>query len=222
MQESTLKELPLKHLIRPDTSGDPKPPALFMMHGYGSDEADLFSFAPALPKDLFVISLRAPYALPPYGNAWYAINFDAPRGKWNDVGQALKSRDLLLQTIEEAIGAYGLDPNRISLLGFSQGSILSYALALSHPGRIKAVIALSGYIDREMLPPGFQEKDLSSLQVYASHGSSDMVIPVGWARQSADLLQTLGVSHKYEEFPAGHGVSPENLASFKSWMQGKY
>lgn len=222
MQESTLKKLPLNHLIRPDISGTQQPPALFMMHGYGSDEADLFSFASALPQDLFVISLRAPYSLPPYGNAWYAINFDAPRGKWNDVGQALESRDLLLQTIDEAIAAYGLDPHRISLLGFSQGSILSYALALSQPGRFKAVIALSGYIDREMLPAGFEDKDLSTLQVYASHGTSDMVIPVGWARQSADLLQTLGVPHRYEEFPAGHGVSPENLASFKSWMQGKY
>ncbi len=222
MQENALKKLPLHHLARPDTPGARQPPALFMLHGYGSDEADLFSFAPALPRDLFVISLRAPYALPPYGNAWYAINFDAPRGKWNDVGQALKSRDLLMQTIDEAIGAYGLDSDRISLLGFSQGSILSYALALSQPGRIKAVIALSGYIDREMLPPDFEDKDLSTLQVYASHGTSDMVIPVGWARQSADLLKTLGVPHRYEEFPAGHGVSPENLDSFKSWIQGRY
>ena len=214
--------LPLHHLIRPNKDGNPNPPALLMLHGFGSNEEDLFSFAEELPEDLFVISLRAPYSLPPYGFAWYSINFDAPRGKWNDVSQARESRDLLLQTLDQAIRGYQLNPDRVCLLGFSQGSILSYALALSYPSRIKAVIALSGYIDPEMLAAGYREKDLSSLQVYASHGQADMVIPVAWARQTDALLSDLGIAHQYEEYPMGHGVSPENLASFISWMQGKY
>lgn len=216
------ENLPLTHLLRPNTDGEPKPPALFMLHGFGSNEEDLFSFAPELPTDLFVISLRAPYQLPPYGHAWYSINFEAPRGKWNDVGQAIKSRDLLLETIDEAIEKYHLDPERISLLGFSQGSILGYALALSHPERIKSVIALSGYVDPEMLVPDYRAKDLSGLKVYASHGQEDMVIPVAWAQQSADFIKSLGIDSQYEEFPVGHGVSPRNMANFISWMTGKY
>jgi phospholipase/carboxylesterase len=214
--------LPLQHLVRPNTNGESTPPALFLLHGFGSNEEDLFSFAPELPADLFVISLRAPYELPPYGHAWYAINFEAPRGKWNDVGQAVKSRDLLLETIDEAIEKYGLDPDRISLLGFSQGSILSYSLALSYPERIKSVVALSGYVDQEMLPPDLRDKDLSRLQIYASHGQVDMVIPVSWAQQAADFIDSLGIDHRYKEFPVGHGVSPENLADFKAWLKGKY
>ncbi len=222
MEGKIQPDLPLQHLLRPNTDGNPKPPALFMLHGFGSNEQDLFSFAPELPEDLFVISLRAPYELPPYGNAWYAINFEAPRGKWNDVGQAVKSRELLLKTIDAAIENYQLDPGRISLLGFSQGSILSYALALSYPDRIKCVVALSGYVDPEMLLPGYQEKDLGKLQIYASHGQVDMVIPVAWAQQTADLIESLGIEHRYREFPVGHGVSPENLADFKAWIKGRY
>jgi len=222
MDEIKREKLPLHHLLRPNTDGKPKPPALFMLHGFGSNEEDLFSFAPELPGDLFVISLRAPYELPPYGNAWYAINFEAPRGKWNDVGQAVKSRELLLETITEAITKYRLDPDRISLLGFSQGSILSYALALSYPEKIKSVIALSGYVDPEMLIPGYQDRDLSQLQIYASHGQVDMVIPVAWAQQAADFIDALGIDHRYREFPIGHGVSPENLADFMTWLEGKY
>jgi len=222
MDEIKREKLPLHHLLRPNTDGKPKPPALFMLHGFGSNEEDLFSFAPELPGDLFVISLRAPYELPPYGNAWYAINFEAPRGKWNDVGQAVKSRELLLETITEAITKYRLDPDRISLLGFSQGSILSYALALSYPEKIKSVIALSGYVDPEMLIPGYQDRDLSPLQIYASHGQADMVIPVAWAQQAADFIDALGIDHRYREFPIGHGVSPDNLADFMTWLEGKY
>lgn len=216
------EKLPLDHLLRPNTDGEPRPPALFMLHGFGSNEQDLFSFAPELPEDLFIISLRAPYQLPPYGHAWYSINFEAPRGKWNDVEQAKNSRDLLLETIEEAIAKYHLDADRISLLGFSQGSILSYALALSHPERVKSVIALSGYVDPEMLAPEYRRGNLSDLQIYASHGQTDMVIPVAWAQQSADFIKSLGIDLHYEEFPLGHGVSAQNLANFKSWMKGKY
>ncbi len=216
------ENLPLHHLLRPNADGEPRPPALFMLHGFGSNEEDLFSFAPELPDDLFVISLRAPYQLPPYGHAWYSINFEAPRGKWNDVGQAIKSRELLLETIETAIAKYHLDASRISLLGFSQGSILSYALALSYPERVKSVIALSGYVDPEMLAPEYRSRDLSGLKVYASHGQTDMVIPVAWAQQSAEFIKSLGIDLQYEEFPVGHGVSPQNLANFKSWMKGKY
>ena len=84
----------LDHLQRPSTLSD-SAPLLIMCHGYGSDENDLFSFASELPDDLFIISLKAPYQLQPFGNAWYAINFDAEQGKWSNNEQAISSRDLI-------------------------------------------------------------------------------------------------------------------------------
>ena len=70
----TTAPLSLEHIIRPSTITNGKPPVLFMLHGYGSNEEDLFSFAPELPGELCIISIRAPYTLQPYGYAWYAIN----------------------------------------------------------------------------------------------------------------------------------------------------
>ena len=216
------KELSLHHLIRPARSGTTSPAGIFLLHGYGSNEEDLFSFAPDLPEDLFVVSIRAPYSLEPFGYAWYAINFEAERGKWNDTAQAIESRDAVERFIEEAIEAYGIDPMRISLLGFSQGTILSYALALSSPERFKALVALSGYIDASMLSDGYREKDHSKLEIYASHGQLDMVIPPAWAQQSSELLNEMGIEHRFEEFPVGHGVSPANFTSFRKWLEGRY
>ncbi|MEP2277858.1 MAG: phospholipase, partial [Maribacter sp.] len=72
----TTAPLSLEHIIRPSSLTDKKPPVLFMLHGYGSNEEDLFSFAPELPEELCIIAVRAPYILQPYGYAWYAINFD--------------------------------------------------------------------------------------------------------------------------------------------------
>ena len=76
----TTAPLSLEHLIRPSSLTEGKPPVMFLLHGYGSNEEDLFSFAPELPEELCIISVRAPYPMEPYGNAWYAINFDGATG----------------------------------------------------------------------------------------------------------------------------------------------
>lgn len=218
----TTAPLSLEHLIRPSTRTEGKPPALFMFHGYGSNEEDLFSFAPELQQEFCVISVRAPYPMQPFGNAWYAINFDAQQGKWSDDEQAKESREKIVLFIEEACKTYGLDDNNVTLLGFSQGTILSYAVALSYPEKIKNVVALSGYINEGILKPGYEEKAHSELKIYSSHGQVDQVIPPEWAQRAPEFLKALGIEHVYEEFPVGHGVAPQNFHSFKKWLNDKY
>ncbi|MDO5970180.1 alpha/beta fold hydrolase [Flavivirga aquimarina] len=208
--------LSLHHIVRESTLTE-NAPLLIMMHGYGSDENDLFSFANELPEEFFIISVRAPYTMQPFGNAWYAINFDAEKGKWNDNEQAIESRDLISKFIDEAIDSYPVDKNNVSLLGFSQGSILSYAIALTYPEKIKNIVALSGYISKDILPED-TTKDYSHLNFYCSHGNVDQVIPVDWARQTAPYLSSLNIKHQYSEFPVGHGVAPQNFYEFKNWL----
>ena len=211
--------LSLDYLLRPSTSAVDKKPAIFLFHGYGSNEEDLFSFAPELPSELMVFSVKAPYDLDPFGHAWYAINFDAEQGKWSDDEQAKQSREKIVKFIDEAIVAYNLDSENISLLGFSQGTILSYAVALSYPGKVKNVIALSGYINEKILLEGYEKKDHHELNFYISHGQVDQVIPLEWAQKAPDFLKKLGITPKYEEFPIGHGVSQQNFYSFKKWLE---
>lgn len=215
------KNLSLHHLVKESSIKDKNAPALIMLHGYGSDSNDLFSFSGELPEELFIISAQAPYPLPPYGNAWYAINFDNTGGKFSDDVQAISSRKKILEFIDEVIENYPVDPDNITLLGFSQGTILSYAVALSHPEKIKNVIALSGYINEDILEKGYENNDFFRLSIYASHGTQDQVIPVSWARRSPQLLKQLGIEHSYSEFPVGHGVAPQNLMEIKAWIQDK-
>ncbi|WP_340073880.1 alpha/beta hydrolase [Leptobacterium sp. I13] len=210
--------LSLEHIIRKSSVTDRKPPVLFMLHGYGSNEDDLFSFAGELPEELFIISVRAPYRLMPYGYAWYAIHFDATEGKWSDHAQAIKSRDLIVSFIDEAIEAYSLDKKNVTLLGFSQGTILSYAVALSYPEKVNNIIALSGYINEAILVANYKSKNHTHINVYSSHGSVDQVIPVAWAQKAPELLKTLSINTIYEEFPVGHGVSPQNFYALQKWL----
>lgn len=215
-----MKNLSLHHLTRPSTLKE-NAPALIMLHGYGSDENDLFSFASELPEELFIISVRAPYKMQPNGNAWYAINFDADQKKWSDDVQAKESRDKISNFIDEVVEAYPINKNNITLLGFSQGTILSYAVALSYPEKIRNVIALSGYINLDIIKNNFKSNNLSKLNFYCSHGSVDQVIPVDWARRTPEILKKLNVDYIYEEFPVGHGVAPQNFFSLKAWLKNK-
>ena len=211
--------LSLQYLVREPKIKLDKNPLLLLLHGYGSNEADLFSFAEELPDHYYVISARAPYDLQYGSYAWYAINFDANENKFSDVAQARNSRDLIVRFIDELTAQYPIDAHKVSLVGFSQGAILSYAIGLSYPEKIKNVVAMSGYLNLEMAEANYQNKDFSKLKLFVSHGTVDQVIPIDWARKSPGILENLGIQTVYKEYPIGHGVSPQNFYDFKNWLQ---
>ena len=209
----------LHYLVQEPKVKHDKNPLLLLLHGYGSNEEDLFSFASELPNDSYVISVRAPYDLQPYGHAWYAIHFDADENKFSDNVQAKQSVELIASFIDEIVKQYPIDTENVTLIGFSQGAILSYATALTYPEKISKVVALSGYFNQEILPEIIDTKAISHLKFFVSHGSVDQVIPVDWARKAKPALENLGLEVEYQEYPIGHGVSPKNFYDFKNWLQ---
>lgn len=208
----------MNYLIREPKIKKDKNPLLLLLHGYGSNEEDLFSFAQELPDDYYVISVQAPYSLEPYGYAWYAINFDADMNKFSDNEQAIQSRDLIVKFIDELTENFPIDKDDITLIGFSQGSILSYSVALSYPEKVRRVVALSGYLNEDILKENYQNNDFSKLNFFVSHGNSDQVIPVEWARKTPEFLDRIGVKNVYFEYPVGHGVAPKNFFDFRNWL----
>lgn len=209
----------LHYLIQEPKTIKVQNPLLILLHGYGSNEEDLFSFATELPDDSYVISVRAPYDLQPYGHAWYAIHFDADENKFSDNVQAKQSVELIASFIDEIVKQYPIDTKNVTLIGFSQGAILSYATALTFPEKVTKVVALSGYFNQEIMPEVIDTKVISHLKFFVSHGSVDQVIPVEWARKAKPALENLGLEVEYHEYPVGHGVAPQNFFDFKNWLQ---
>ena len=210
--------LSLEYLVREPKIKLDKNPLLLLIHGYGSNEQDLFSFAAELPDEYYIVSARAPYNLQYGSYAWYAINFDAGQNKFSDNDQARISRDLIAKFIDELIYKYPIDATNVTLIGFSQGTILSYAVALSHPEKVQRVVAMSGYINPEILEDNYLKNSFSNLKVFVSHGTADQVIPVEWGRKAKPFLENLGIETTYKEYPVGHGVSPQNFYDFKNWL----
>lgn len=211
-------DLSLYHLVREPKIKKEKNPLLLLLHGYGSNEEDLFSFAAQLPDEYFIVSARAPYSLPPYGSAWYAITFDSDMNKFSDDKQAIESRDLVVKFIDELIETYPIDKDKVTLIGFSQGSILSYAVALTYPEKIDRVLALSGYLNMDIVDKNLDINKISKIRFFASHGTVDQVIPVEWARKAPEFLKNLGLDVEYHEYNAGHGVTPQNFYDLVDWL----
>lgn len=215
-----MTSLSLEYLIRQPKSPQQNPPLLIMLHGYGSNEQDLFSFADELPEELLIVSARAPLSIGFGSYAWYTIHFEAASSdKFSDIPEAKSALQLIDRFIDEVIENFDVDPEKIFLLGFSQGTILSTAYALNHPDKIQHVVALSGYINEALLNKPLEKGTFNNLDFFISHGTVDQVIPVDWARKTGPFLEKLSIPFSYQEYPVGHGVAPQNFFDLQHWVK---
>ena len=207
-----------EYRFRDSIDSDKLSPLVIMLHGYGSNEDDLFSFASDLPENYKIISLRAPYSLPYGGFSWYDINLDNSSNFKINISQAkdsiLKIKDFVENELKNKIS---FDINNICLIGFSQGTILSYALSLNYPNLFKRIIALSGKINMDLIDEVV--KDYSSLKFFCSHGITDQVIPVNFSRESISWLKSQNISHTYKEYDMAHSVNQKNFYDLIDWMK---
>ena len=199
-----------------------RPPAgapeglLVLFHGRGADEYDLFPLLDVLDPErrLLGVTPRGPLALPPGGAHWYVVReigypdsatFHAAyarAGAWLDA--------LAAET--------GIPAERTVIGGFSQGAVMSYALALGR-GRSSpaAVVALSGFVPTV---EGF-ELDLGSRRlppVAIGHGAYDPVIGVECGRRARALLEQAGASVLYQEAPLPHAIDPRFARGLAPWI----
>lgn len=209
----------LKYIVKEPKKLSANTPLLILVHGYGSNEEDLFSFSGELPDEFLIISVRAPMETGFGGYAWYTIHFDNNNGKFSDIDEALAAREQLSEFIDEIQLKYNIRPNRTFLMGFSQGTILGYAVTMNYPQKVQKLIALSGYINPDLLPKELDKYDYSALDFFISHGIVDQVIPVQWASQAPLFLEELGIKHSYKEYPVGHGVAPANFYDLLAWIE---
>jgi phospholipase/carboxylesterase len=216
-----MEELSLKYIVKKPAVINENTSLLILLHGYGSNEEDLFSFASELPSDLLIVSARAIQELGFGSYAWFTIHFNNTQDKFSDIPEAIKARDTIYKFIQEIQEKYAIKPQKTFLLGFSQGAFLSYSVALNYPEIVQKIIVLSGYVNEELLPAKLKEIDYSSLDFFISHGTVDQVIPLEWAKSGQILLQELNIKNSFQEYPVGHGVAPKNFFDFKKWIEDR-
>ena len=198
-------------------SKDIKSPLIILIHGDGGNEKDLFSLIDYLPKEAYIISLRGPIELFNNSYAWYDIYVDA-NNKFYDHEGAKKIRDELSKFIDEIIKHPNIDSDNITLIGFSQGAILSHAISYSYPGKIKNIMALSGVIDEKIMK---RADSKPKTNIYISHGTNDKMIDYHISRESLNFYKSKDIDFTFESYDQGHGINEKNLKSLIIWLKEK-
>ena len=195
---------------------DNKSPLVLLLHGFGSNEEDLFSFAQFININATVVSLRAPIELFPNSYAWYNIYYSSSVKSY-DLIAAKDIRDKIIKELDFLIKEFNCDPERVTIIGFSQGAILGHSIVQCSGGKVKNLIALSGYVDKDLI--SFKSNNTS---LYISHGINDEVIPFKESYDTNKLYDENHIKYHFESFEQGHGVNSENLKSFLKWLEDKY
>lgn len=211
----------LDYIVREPENITPDTSILFMLHGYGSNEQDLFSFRESLPEDWIIVSFRAPKDTQFEGYSWYDIDFNNPE-QFIDINQAQEALTSVTENIMAIVNKYGLTTGKTHLCGFSQGGILCYALALKYPQLFNLVACLSCYPEEKLLTDIVKEKKkLENLRFFVSHGTDDAIIPFEWAKKGADLLYDLSCYFTFREYMSGHGVNQKNYMDLMKFFSKK-
>lgn len=180
-------------------------PAIFLFHGYGSDEEDLLPLVEDLAETHHIFSLRGSITLPSGFAYWYIEEDDTnSTAEFNDAIQSVQN--FIKQTIKE----YNLDSQNVVLLGFSQGAMLVQSIALVMGKDINKVVALSGCIPNVFKERGYAKKSVKHLKIFISHGIDDTVVPFQWGEASRDYFKALGANVSFKSYVSGHYVSMEN------------
>jgi phospholipase/carboxylesterase len=215
MKQGKATAATLQHLVFLPTSAGKNFPTIIAIHGRGADENDLVPVVLGLElSDLVLVTPRAPFAFPYGGYAWYNLAHEGVP----DPETFRTSLGLFRKFIGETKAAYPVDPKRLILLGFSQGTVMAYAAALLDPSAFPGIVALRGYIPHRSGVP-LRLNELRGFPVFISHGSNDTMMPVRLGRESAELLRHAGADVTYREYLMGHEVTEEAIRDLKEWVR---
>jgi phospholipase/carboxylesterase len=194
-------------------------PTILTLHGRGANAFDLLSLAPYLCGGKFLIicpqaPLETPIGPEAVGYAWYGASKDGVP----DTDGMLESRLALQLFVDDCLKRYPVDPKRLALLGFSQGGVMAYSLALTEPQRFAALAALSTWLPRELTPRLTIGEAVQTLPTLIQHGTQDPQIEVDRARDSVARLRELKVPLTFKEYEMGHEIRPKGLYDLSAWL----
>lgn len=214
-------DLSLSYLVREPSVKTSNPPVLILLHGYGSNEADLFGLQSQLPANFFVISARAPIVMTENSFQWFRMETvnNVMQGNKEDLQ---RSGDKIKAFIKQVTLKYKTTAGNVYLSGFSQGGMMSYEVGLTAPELLKGIAPLSGKIFESLKPQVKVSASLKALKIFIGHGDADNRVAYRFATEAESYLKSLGlfpVLHTYAGMT--HSINQTELKDLVIWLEGK-
>lgn len=208
----------LKYRIQIPMDSIKQKPMIILLHGFGSNEADLFSLKNTIPDSFILISVQAPFEMGRNSYRWFSFQYQygKPIVSQEEID---KSVVLLKAFIPAVVEKYNPDKKHIYLGGFSQGAMMSYEIGLKNPELISGIAAMGGRIFPSTMDSIKTSDALKHLKIFIGHGDADMMIPYKDAEEANKVLKKLGSSPTFKTYiNMGHTISKEELKDLVEWL----
>jgi phospholipase/carboxylesterase len=183
-----------------------------MLHGRSGDEDAMWIFSRALPEEWLAVAPRGIKEDPEGGYAWHPRQ----RDEWPPLRHFDNAVAAVVEFIESLPELYDADPDRIYLMGFSQGAATAYATAIRHPGLVQGIAGLVGFVPVEC-DTAVETKVLKGLPIFMAVGKEDPHIPYTRAQNCAQTLKETGADLTYREYEIGHRLNAQGMRDLEEW-----
>jgi phospholipase/carboxylesterase len=197
-------------------------PVIVALHGWGASAHDLLGLAPVLFDGKAIVlcpqgPVRVPIGAGMTGYGWFPLSLGTPP----DAATFHASADRLRAFLDDVLPRYAVDRKRVVLLGFSQGGVMAYDLALRDPERFAGLVALSTWFPEPLVESLAKLPGHEDFPVLVIHGTRDPTLPIERARESRESLRNLGVAMTYREFDMGHEIRDDSMRVLLRWLEEK-
>lgn len=190
-------------------------PVVVAIHGLGDNPTSFRLLLDDLPARARVIFPRGPMPHGSDGFSWFEFRADDEDGA-AELGAGIRTAADRIAKLIVAVTAKTSAPSRVVVCGFSQGGMLSFALAASHPELVSTAVPLAGYLPTTLWPRE-RPKAKPLPRIVALHGEKDPLIPADSARWSVDALRGNGYDATLTTFPGvSHALSPPMRSALES------
>jgi phospholipase/carboxylesterase len=186
------------------------------LHGYGADGNDLIDIGRAWQQFLPQAAFVSPHAPEPCGGApvgrqWFPLTFRDPNERWIGVNKAAPALERFL---DAELARHQLPAAALSLVGFSQGTMMALHVGLRRTAAPAAIVGYSGLlvVPPDIDPDTFAAEIKSRPPVLLVHGDRDDLIPPQALFQAMQGLAALEVPVEWHlSAGIGHGIDAEGL-----------
>lgn len=186
-------------------------PLIVFLHGYGDNETQFAEFSKTFKGDYDTMLIRGFFDLKDDNYSFGELNYNEIDNTWFDKKDGLysvyKLKDILKSETYK----------KIIIFGYSQGASLGYAMLLNYPEKFKTLVAINGYIDKNLLIERYK-LDYDSLNILRLNGADDFLINSRMIEFSNNYLDSLKIQNTFIEHKDGHSFTDEHLKTAKEWI----
>ncbi|WP_313032773.1 alpha/beta hydrolase [Massilia alkalitolerans] len=200
--------------------------AVIWLHGLGADGNDFVPLVneldlAGLPGIRFVfphaktmpVTINGGYVM----RAWYDITGAELTRREDEGGLRASQRDVEALIAREK--ARGIPASRIILAGFSQGCAMTLQTGMRHPEKLAGMLCLSGYLPLANVVINERTQESLATPIFMAHGTHDNVVPFARARESKDVLVSLGYQVEWHEYMMQHSLCLEEVQDISKWIR---